>query len=41
MGKMKAATADDGVSRKYKNVIERVEADSKVWEMWTEPKVSD
>lgn len=36
---MKSAKADDGTSKKYKNVFERTEADSKVVEVWTEPKV--
>jgi hypothetical protein len=40
LGKMRSARAADGVSPKYKNVFEQVSEDSKVMEVYTEPKVS-
>lgn len=39
LGKMRSARAADGVSNKYKNVFEQCPEDSKVYEIWTEPKV--
>lgn len=40
LGKMRSAKGDDGGEKKYRNVFEQVEYDEKVWEIWTEPKVS-
>jgi hypothetical protein len=40
LGEMQGARDKDGVSPKYRNVFEQVAEDSKVIEVYTEPKVS-